>query len=280
MTTLKPELDKLDELDKAFHSLYTERSGKWVLTGVDGYTPEDRERVNKALDGERRNASKYHNELKAWKTPFGDRKPEDIQAELDKIEEYKLAAKGKLDESAIEERVKARLDGATKPLQRKLEEAATERAKAEARVKAYEQAEERAAIRAAIQKEALASNALPESYADGGGLLAVLEGQLKVEVEVTQDADGNPVRKLGKVVSRDGATELPKLLQQVQSTQGYFWGTSKGGGAGSRGGPGAGPVVKGNPWAKDTRNLTEQMRISRENPQLADRYKREAGVSV
>lgn len=281
MTILKPELDSLDGLDKAYHPLYTQRDGKHVLTGVDGYTPENRESVRRALEAERNNASKHANELKAWKTPFGDRKPEDIQAELDKIEEYKLAARGKLDEKDLEERVTARLSSATKPLERKLNEATEKAAKAEARVKAYEHAEERSAIRAAIQREALASGALPESYADGGGLLAVLEGQLKVEVEVTTDESGNPVRKLGKVVSRDGSTELPKLLQQVQSTQGYFWGTSKGGGAGARGGGngGGGPVAKGNPWKQETFNRTEQLRLKRENPQLAARYKSEAGVS-
>jgi hypothetical protein len=280
MTILKPELEKIDDLDKALQPLYTQQGGKYVFTGLEGYDPTAVSKLQGVADKERRNASEHANALKPWKTLFGDKKAEDVQAELDRIEEYKLAAKGKLDEGAIEERVTARLTSATKPFERKLTEAAEKLAKAEARTKAYEQAEERAAIRAAIQREARVSNALPEAYADDGGLTVLLEGQLKVEVEVTQDADGNPVRKLGKVVSRDGSTELPKLLQQVQSTQGYFWGTSKGGGAGSRGGNGnTAPVVKGNPWAKETRNRTEQQRLDRENPSLAAQYKREAGVS-
>lgn len=275
--TLKAEIETLDGLDKAFHSLYTQRDGKFVLTGVEGYTPEDRERVQKALRTERENASNAANALKPWKTLFGDKKPEEIQAALDGIDELKLAAKGKLDESAIEERVTARLEAAKKPLQRKLDEAAEKTAKAEGRIKAFEQAEERAAIKAAIQKVGLETQAFPESYADDGGLTAVLMGKLKVEVETTVDAEGNQARKLGRVVGHDG-TDLQKIVQQLQSTQGYHWGTSKGGGADARGNSNGGNnVFKGNPWKKETRNLTEQTRIMRENPQLAERYKQEAG---
>lgn len=35
-----------------------------------------------------------------------------------------------------------------------------------------------------------------------------------------------------------------------------------------------------NPWKRETRNLTEQMRIARENPELAKRLKIEAGITV
>src|SRR5690606_6834171 len=130
-------------------------------------------------------------------------------------------------------------EAATKPLQRKLKEiddaaktATAQLEAAQARVAAYERAEERAAVRAEIQRAALASGALPESYAEGGGLLAVLEGVLEVEVET--DDEGN--RKLGNVRSKDGAgypsgLDAAGLLKQIQARQEYFWGTSQGGGA-------------------------------------------------
>jgi hypothetical protein len=35
-----------------------------------------------------------------------------------------------------------------------------------------------------------------------------------------------------------------------------------------------------NPWKKETRNLTKQMEVSKENPALAAKYKAEAGVKV
>ena len=42
-------------------------------------------------------------------------------------------------------------------------------------------------------------------------------------------------------------------------------------------GAGAKPPAPNNPWKKETWNLTEQGRIFRENPDLAARFKREAG---
>lgn len=270
---LKSEIEKLEEVDQALRPLYTESAGKFVFTGLEGYDPGETGRLKIALGKERENASAAANALKPYRTLFGETKPEDIRAELDRIEEYKLAAKGKLDESAIEERVNARLGSATKPLERKLAAAEEKAAKAEARVKAFEAAEERAAIRAEAQKAALASSALPEAYADGGGLLAVLEPLLTVAVET--DAEGN--RKLGKVTGKDGA-EVAKIVQSLQQTQGYFWGPSKGGGA--NGGQGGSRLPAGtNPWKKESRNLTEQMRIARENPALAAQYKTAAGVA-
>lgn len=270
MTILEAELASLDSLDKAYHQLYTQRDGKYVFSGLKGYEHGSDAKLKGALEKERKNASESANALKPWKTLFGDKRPEDIQAELDKIDEYKLASKGKLDESAIEERVNARLGGATKPLQRKLDEAAEKLAAAEKTIGEYQTKERRAAIHGAIREAALASHALPESYADGGGLLAVCEGAL----EVTED---------GKVVSREGCgypagLEVPALLQQIQARHGYFWGPSKGGGA--NGGNGGLRLPSGvNPWKKETRNRTEQMRILKENPELAKQLMSAAGVS-
>jgi hypothetical protein len=167
--------------------------------------------------------------------------------------------------------VNARLASATKPLERKVTEATEKLAKSEARVTTYEKAEERAAIRAEIQKHALASNALPESYAEGGGLLAVLEGQLTIEVEVDKETGE---RKLGKVVTKDGS-DVPKLLKAIQTTQGYFWAPSKGGGSRAGNAPGLAPGV--NPWK--TKNRTHQLEVMKANPDLAKQMQAEANES-
>lgn len=53
-------------------------------------------------------------------------------------------------------------------------------------------------------------------------------------------------------------------------------GSGSGTGAGATGGGGKAQI---NPWAKATRNLTEQGRILRTNPELASRLKAEAGVA-
>lgn len=289
MTILDSELTNLDGLDKAYHPLYTQREGKFVLTGVKGYTPEDRERMTRALETERGNAKKYDQELKTlrpWKV-FADKKPDEIQAQLDRIEELEAAASGKIDKAELEKMATARAEAATKPLQRqlkelesKLTESSEKLSASEKRVVAYERAEERAAIRAEIQKAALASNALPESYADGGGLLAVLEGALEIDVQV--DSDGT--RRLGAVRSKDGAgypsgLDVSKLLQQIQTRQGYFWGTSKGGGANSGNG-GTRGGSSGDPWDPKTLNFTKQLEMIRDNPERAKQLAAAHGVKL
>lgn len=276
---LDAEVTSLDGVDAAYHGLYTERDGKWLLTGINGYTPEDRQRSARALATERDNAKKYAGELKAlkpWAAAFDGKTPDEIQTQLDRIEELEAAAAGKIDKTELEKMATARAEAAAKPLQRKLKEledagkeVASQLEAAAARVAAYERAEERAAIRSEIQRAALASGALPESYAEGGGLLAVLEGVLEVEVET--DDEGR--RKLGAVRSKDGAgypsgLDAGKLLAQIQTKQGYFWGPSSGGGANAgNGGRGASGVA--NPWDPKTRNRTQQMEIFKRDPQKA-----------
>jgi hypothetical protein len=289
MTILKPEIENLDGLDKAHHPLYTERDGKYVFTGLEGYDPSQPGKLQKALDTERENAKKYANELKAlkpWKV-FADKKPEDIQAQLDRMDELEAAAAGKFDEKELDKRATARAEAATKPLQRqikefegKVTEFTEQNAALQARVTAYEKAEEQAKIRAEIQKAALASNALPEAYADGGGLLAVLEGALEVDVQV--DSEGK--RTLGAVRTKDGAgypsgLDVPKLLQQVQSRQGYFWGPSKGGGA-NPGNHGSRIPTGANPWDPKTHNRSQQMDIIHADPQRAKQLASDHGVTL
>ncbi len=284
MTILKPKLPSLEGLPEPYHALYAKAAdGSFDLTGVEGYTPTDREKTTKALKTEREAASTAVNALKPWKI-FGERKPEEIQEDLDKIEEYKAAAKGKLPEAEIEERAIARTKRAMAPLERQAAEAAEKLGKAEARIQAFERDEERAHIGAAIGAAALKSGALPEAYAAGGGLLALLQGVLEVEIEVEKDAQGNIVsRKLGAVRSKADAgvpsgLDVPKLLQHIQSTQGYFWPPSSGGGARN---PGSGGGSGGkNPWKKDSFNRTEQMKILSTNPELAKQLQAAAGVQA
>jgi hypothetical protein len=280
MTILDSELTALDGVDKAYHPLYTQKEGKYVLTGVKGYTPEDREKVtglHNALKAERTNASTAVNALKPWKTLFGDKKPEDIQTQLDRIEELEAASSGKFDEAELEKRALARATAATKPLERKLNEAAEQlkelgekATKAEQRVAEFEAKERRALLHGAIAKAALDSHAEPWSYGEGGGLLAVCEGVL----EVTEE---------GKIVSKDGCgypsgLTVAQLLLQIQPKQPGFWPPSKGGGAGN--GRGAGGGAGKNPFAKDSFNYTEQARLLQSNPDLAKQYAAAAGVTL
>ena len=114
-------VEKIDDIPEQYRDLYTEKGGKFELTGITGIkTTADVQRVQQALDNER-NA---HKETKASFEPFKDWKFEDVQAQLDRLPELEAAAKGKLDEAAIEEMVERRVHGTltsrTAPLERQI----------------------------------------------------------------------------------------------------------------------------------------------------------------
>lgn len=70
---------------------------------------------------------------------------------------------------------------------------------------------------------------------------------------------------------------LDEQLKALQESDGYLFGDdppAKGGDDFSKGNPGN----QANPWKKDTFNLTEQGKILRQNPTLAEKLMREAGV--
>ena len=86
---LKAILDSLEGVEPHFQSLYTERNGKYELTGIEGVkTQANIDRLQTALTKERNN----HKTLKDRFATFGDRKPEDIISALDRIPELEAAA--------------------------------------------------------------------------------------------------------------------------------------------------------------------------------------------
>jgi hypothetical protein len=276
---LKPEIESLDGIDKAHHALYTERDGKYVFTGLEGYDPAEKGRLTKALETERGNAKKYASEAKAlapWKV-FGDKKPEEIQAALDEIEELRTAAGGKIDKAELEKMAAARAEAATKPLNRKLAELTTQLTEAaealkaeQAKVAEFQERDRQATIFAAVGEAAAQVGINEKAYQKGGGLLAICQGVL----EVTEE---------GKVVTRDGCgypagIGVPALLKEVLKVHDYFAAPSKGGGAnaGNGGARGAG----GNPWDPKTLNFTKQMEKIRENPDEAKRLASAHGVTL
>lgn len=280
MTILKPELENLDGLDKAHHALYTERDGKYVFTGLEGYDPGEKGRLTKALDKERGNAQKFDNELKAlrpWKV-FDGKKPEEIQAALDEIEELRTAASGKIDKAELEKMAAARAEAATKPLSRKVTELTNQLTEAAEALKAEQSKvadlvdrQNKATILAEVGKYAAASSANEKSYQKDGGLMAICQGVL----EVTEE---------GKVVTREGCgypagIGVESLLKEIQKVHDYFWGTSKGGGANSgNGGPRNGGGA--NPWDPKTLNFTKQVELMNQDPEGAKRLASAHGVKL
>lgn len=258
--------EKKDDIPEAFRDLYTEKDGKWHLTGVNGMkTQADVDTVKEALRKERED----HGETKKKLKPWGDLDPDETLATLDRVKELEAAAGDKLDEEKLNEMVEARLAQKTGPLEREInklkEENATltgERDQLQGDMKRRDMNE---AVRSAAVEAKVHQSAIPDIEIVAANML-----------EFDED---------GKLITKDGLNgmtpgiDVKGFFQEMQKSRPHWWPESVGGGARGGGGPGgfSGP----NPWSHDKWNMTEQGKIVREQGrEVADRMAQQAGTTV
>lgn len=259
---LELSYDSLDNVDDAFHSLYTETDGVWNLTGISGMkTQKDVDTLQGSLAKERAD----HKAAKASIALWGDLKPEETMVRLDRITELELAAEGKLDEEAIEKLVVARLGQATGPLQRQLDQATAD---------GLTLTEENNSLRTERTNRTLDDN------------ISTAANKLKVRPEAMADVrtivSGMMELVDGKAVTRDGlevtaGVSAEQALTELQSSRFYWWPDSTGGG--SRGGGVSGHTGK-NPFTAEHWNMTAQGVLYQQDKDLATKLAKAAGTTV
>lgn len=254
-------VEKLDDVDEKYHDLYTEKDGKFHLTGVEGMkTQADIDRLQTALSKER----SEHKALKDRVKIFDGRKFEDIQADLDRIPELEAAAKG---DKNVDELVEAKLRSKLAPVERERDKFAKELEEAKVTIGNYETATRvrkiHDSIRTAVGKQqGFQKSAIEDAVALGERLFEVLDD--------------------GTVVTKDNVGVVPGItaedwLQERKNDKPHWWGSSQGGGAsGSRGAGSTGD----NPWTNAGWNLTEQGKIIRQDPKRAEQLARAAGTKI
>lgn len=252
---LKDTHDKLDEIPEQFQELYTDKGGKFELTGIQGVkTQGDVDRVTESL----RRQTDLHKETKAKLAVWADLDHDEITAKLDRLPELEAAAKGKLDEAEIEAIVTRRVDGTLKsklaPGERKnkeLEKANAELTEANAKFVAADRTRK---VHDVVREALVASKVLPDAHED-----ALLLADRVFEIREDD----------GKVTTRDNIGITPGLdaagwLTEIQDRRRHWWPDSVGGG--SRGsGPGVGGPGGKNPWSFENWNMTDQGRYIREH---------------
>lgn len=259
---LKYLYESKDQIPAGFESLYTERDGKWVLTGVEGLkTPKDVETLQESLRKERTDHAETKTKLKAW----GDRDVTATLAELDKIEEYKLAAEGKMDEAKIETLVSSRLNQVKAPLEREISQLKEKNTGLENTNKELVTKDQRRTKFDQLRTEAIAAKVRPEAIDD---VLLIVDGM----TELTTD---------GKVITKESAGIVaglgPKdLFQEMQKTRSYWWPSSTGDGAR----PGGGGGFDKNPWSREHWNITEQGKAVTADAEKAGRMAASVGSKI
>lgn len=255
--------DTLEAIPENYRDLYSERDGKFHLTGVKGMkTQGDIDRLQTALTKERNDHKATRDKL----ATFGDMDPEQVQAQLDRIPELEVAAAGKIDDAKMEELVEARIRTKLAPVERERDKAIKERdeAKAEAETAKGE-------IRSRDVRSKLTDAALKAKVVD-----TALEDILLIGERVFELSDD------GAITVRDGMGATPGIdpatwLTEMQEKRPHWWPPSEGGG--SRGGSGGG-MASDNPWRAEQWNMTKQGQIYRESPERAEQLAKQAGTTI
>lgn len=260
---LKIVEENLDLVEAAFHSLYTEQEGKFVLTGVDGMrTDADVARLNAGILKERAATA----EAKTKYAILGGVDANEILAQLDRIPELEVLASGKIDETKIEGIVETRLKAKLNPIERLLEAEKVKTANLENINKMFVEKEKTVSIHSAVRKAATAANVRSEAIDDA---ITLAERYF----ELSDD---------GAVVAKDvpGVTQGidPAMwLSDLQAKKPHWWGETVGGGAS---GSGSGFSGVNNPWTADNWNMTEQGKLYSKNPAKAEQMAKAAGSNV
>jgi len=233
--------------------LYTEEDGQFKLTGVEGLkTQGDIDRIQEGLSKERNDHKKTKESLKVWDGKNFD----EIMAELDKIEEYKLGAEGKIDEEKMKTMVEARIKTLMAPVDRKQKELDDENGTLRERVSGYEIKETKSTIQSAVRKAntdskigKIVDTAMDDALMLAGSLFEVNEA--------------------GQVITKENVGVTPGItadvwLAEMAIKKPHWYPASVGSGA--DGGKGGGGMAK-NPWSKNHWNRTEQAIYSKTHGQ-------------
>lgn len=243
---LKAQVESLEEVPEGLKEHYAEGENGYVLQVEGMKTESDVSKVQEALDKERKSRRDAEKELKELKSKM----PDDFDP--DEWKRLKDNDVGDVDSKLEEQRkkVEQRYEGEKEKLQKELEQ----------RDKRIQDLVARDGLHKAMNEVGIADPFKP-------AVEAMFLGRVSVEEEGDSLApfiDGKPMQ--------DALSEF------ANSDQGkHYVAAPSNAGGGANGGGGSGGDK--NPWTKESFNLTEQGRIKREDPQKAERLKREAGAA-
>jgi hypothetical protein len=255
MAKLKTIYETAEEIPEGFADLFTERNGKFELTGIENVkTQGDVDRVAEALRKEKAD----HKATKESLVKFHGIDPETVNAQLEELESTKtqletLTKGGALDEAKLEPIIEARVKRALGPVEREktqltraLEVSKNETVAARTEVDKLSGVLQSGTIERAIRDAAIAAKVISPAIED-----AVMQG-LSV---LTAAEDGAIVTK-DNVAGVTPGISAADWLKDMQDKRPHWWPVSQGGG--SRGGSGGAVNRADNPWTKEGWNMTKQ----------------------
>lgn len=250
-------------IPEAYRNLYTENNGTFALTQVQGIkTQQDVNNVMESLRKERND----HSAIKQKYSVFGDKDPNEILTQLDRIAELEAAAAGAKSPEELETLVAARLQTKTGPLERELAEVKTQLQAALEESTEYKTQIRNSTIANDIRAAAVKAKVRPEAIDD-----LIFQGQTLFDLDET-----------GKSIAKAGGSITPGIMPEVWLTElkqikPFYWPASQG--VGAKPGfhmPGGGL----NPFTKEGWNKTQQYEMVRNDREKAEQMAKAAGVEI
>ena len=245
---LKFKVAKKEDVPAEHASLYVEKDGAYLLD-VEGAVAREK------IDEFRANNINLQNQLKAFEGIDLVKARELLQKQKE-LEDANLIKSGDLGK-IIERQLS--------PIKTELENERTRANQLQSQLEAFTLS---TSLQAVGAKSGLRASALTDLQARASRVFKVVDGKI-----LAFDADGQI--KPGK----DGYTPLTldEWVEELRSEAAHLFELNSGGGASGNGSGGVGLNHGKNPWKKETWNLTEQSRITRENPTLANSLRAAAG---
>lgn len=269
--SLTAVVENLDGVDEAFHSLYTERDGKFEITGIEGMrTSADVERVQEALRKERIVASGYKTKLGG----FGERTPETIEEMETQVEDLTtqiegLKREGGPNDEDLDKLVETRSVARIRPIERTLAKVTKQLEEITGERNTLAAERTRGSVVAAVERAAQSKDVLVEKEVLSSGDIADWAAR------VFEIVDGETVSREGLPGVSQGLTPEQVFLDMKESgNRSYWFGATKG--AGASGGKGGDMQGGENPFAinKETgrpNNMTKAGQLVKSDPVRAGR---------
>lgn len=258
--------DTKEEIPERFQELYTERDGKWELTGITGIkTQADIDRLTTSIEKERDKTKAVREKLEA----FGELDPVQVTKDMDELKEARVRleqGEGQIDDEKVERLVEARVATQTAPIKRELDQSQTDGADLQAKVEMYQKRETTRTVTDSVRDAAVDIKIISTAMDD-----VLMLGERVFEV--TED---------GSVLTRDMVGCTPGIapdiwLAEMMEKRPHWWPASAGSGAA---GSGNGQAFGNNPFSNAHWSMTLQGNAYRENSQRAEQMAKAAGTTI
>ena len=252
---LKYKCKTKDEIPAEHLSLYAEREGAWVLD-VDGAVEKSK------LDEFRNTNVSLIKERDDLKKRYEGIDPDAVKALAD--EKRQLEEAQQLKSGEVEKVVENRIKGVKADLEKQIATLTTERDAMTGRLTSIQIDQ---GVLTVATKRGLRPTAIPDITARARSIFRLVNG-----VPTAFEPDGKTLR-----YGKDGLTPmtLEEWVDAQVSEAPHLFESNAGGGAAGNGSGGVGGTrasVK-NPFARATWNLTEQMKLLKSDPKLAERLR-------